>query len=169
MDDRESGRADSVPTKSARKRESTALQQLGSALVDLSPGHLHGMDLPETLRAAVLEAQRIRSRGALRRQIQYIGRLMRDVDPAPLIEQLSALRAGSDHAKAELHEVERWRARLLADDDALTDWLNRYPVSDVQRLRQLIREARRESADGRPPRANRSLFRLLTAIRKDRG
>lgn len=145
------------------------MQQLGSALVDLSADRLQRMDLPESLRTAVLEAQRIRSRGALRRQIQYIGRLMRDVDPAPLLEQLAALRAASDHAKAELHDVEHWRARLLADDAALTEWLTRYRVNDAQRLRQLIREARRESLDGRPPRASRALFRLLMAIHKDQG
>jgi ribosome-associated protein len=149
------------PSKSQRKRESSALQDIGKMLVQLPTERVRNLDLPEALRAAVLEAQRISSHGALRRQMQYIGRLMRDVDPEPIVEQLTAIRGASDSAKAEFHVLERWRERLLADDAALTDWLAIHPRSDAQQLRQLIRNARREAAEGKPPRASRALFRML--------
>jgi ribosome-associated protein len=152
------------PSKSQRKRESTALQDLGAALVKLSPERVSRMDLPETVRAAVLEAQRIRSRGALRRQMQYIGKLMRDVDAGPIAEQLAALRGESDRAKAGFRALERWRERLLADDEAVTDWLAHHPDSDAQQLRQLIRNARREAAESKPPRSSRALFRMLATL-----
>jgi len=152
------------PSKSQRKRESTALQDLGAELVKLSPERVRKMDLPEGVRAAVLEAQRISSRGALRRQMQYVGKLMRDVDAGPIAEQLAALRGESDRAKAGFHALEHWRERLLADDQAVTDWLARHPDSDVQQLRQLIRNARREAAEGKPPRSSRALFRMLAHL-----
>ncbi|AHE99161.1 ribosome biogenesis factor YjgA [Thioalkalivibrio paradoxus] len=161
-DDLESPRR---PSRSQRKRESSALQDLGAALVKLPPQRVRAMDLPDTLRAAVLEAQGIASRGALRRQMQYIGRLMRAVDPAPIDAQLAALRGESERARADFHALERWRERLLADDSALTEWLESHPAADAQHLRQLIRNARREAAEGKPPRASRALFRFLAASR----
>jgi ribosome-associated protein len=160
--------APAPPSKSQRKRESSALQDLGKALVKLPTDRVRKLDLPEALRAAVLEAQRINSHGALRRQMQYIGRLMRDVDAEPIVAQLDAIRGASDSAKAEFHALERWRERLLADDGALTDWLAIHPQADAQQLRQLIRNARREATEGKPPRASRALFRML-AEAKDAG
>lgn len=164
MNHDQSDDAPAPPSKSQRKRESSALQDLGKALVQLPIERVQKLDLPDALRAAVLEAQRITSHGALRRQMQYIGRLMRDVDPDPIVEQLAAIRGASDTAKAEFHTLERWRERLLADDAALTDWLASHPHGDAQQLRQLIRNARREAADGKPPRASRALFRMLAEL-----
>ena len=149
------------PGKSRRKRESSALQDLGAALVKFPPDRVRAMDLPDVLRGAVLEAQQITSRGALRRQLQYIGRLMRAVDPAPINAQLAAMRGESDRARADFHALERWRERLLDDDGAVTEWLESHPGADVQHLRQLIRSARREAAEGKPPRSRRALFRFL--------
>lgn len=148
-------------SKSQRKREMSALQDLGAELVKLAPERLAGLDLPEALREAVLEARRLSSHGALRRQLQYIGKLMRDVDSAPIAAQLAALRGESAAAKAAFHALERWRERLLADDQALTEWLTAHPHADAQRVRQLIRNARRELAAGEPPKSRRELFRLL--------
>jgi ribosome-associated protein len=93
--------------------------------------------------------------------MQFIGKLMRDVDAEPIMEHLAAIRGESAAAKAEFHAIERWRERLLTDDAALTDWLARHPDSDAQQLRQLIRNARREAAENKPPKSSRQLFRLL--------
>lgn len=153
---------DSLPvSKSQRKRDVEALQTVGRDLAQLSRDQLKKMDLPDNLLVALLEYQRITSHGAMRRQMQYIGKVMREIDAEPILEQLAALRGESTHAKAEFHALERWRARLLEDDSVLTDWLNQYPNSDAQLLRQLIRNARREAEDGKPPRSSRELFRIL--------
>lgn len=149
------------PSKSQRKRDVEALQKLGRELTELSKDQLKKMDLPENLLVAVLEYQRITSHGAMRRQMQYIGKVMREIDVEPIVEALAAMRGESDIAKARFHEVERWRARLLDDDDALTDWLSRHPGSDAQQLRQLIRNARREAELGKPPKSSRELFKVL--------
>lgn len=148
-------------SKSQRKRDMTALQDLGADLVSLPASQLETFDLPDNLRAAILEARRLTSHGALRRQMQYIGKLMRTVESEPIAARLAAIRGESLAAKAEFHALERWRDRLLADDDALTDWLAAHPGSDAQQLRQLIRNARREAAESKPPKAARALFRYL--------
>ncbi len=152
---------DTPVSKSQRKRDMTALQDLGEELVKLAPARLARLDLPESLLAAILEAQRLNSHGAIRRQMQYIGKLMRDVDSAPIAAQLAAIRGESAEAKAQFHALERWRERLLEDDAALTEWLAKHPGADAQQLRQLIRNARRELVEGAPPKSSRALFRLL--------
>ncbi len=151
-------------SKSQRKREVESLQDMGAELVALSRDRIKKMDLPDALREAILEAQRITSNGAIRRQMQYIGKLMRSVDPEPIQAQLSALKGESDAAKAEFHALERWRARLLEDDAAITDWVARHPETDAQHLRQLIRNARKEAELGKPPKSSRELFRVLREI-----
>lgn len=152
---------DDRPSKSQLKREMTALQDMGGELVKLSKDRLKRMDLPDNLLAAVLEAQRITSHGAIRRQMQLIGKLMRGVDAEAIGEQLAEIRGESDAAKAAFHALERWRERLITDDEALTLWLAEHPDSDVQQMRQLIRNARREAAEGKPPKSSRALFKLL--------
>jgi ribosome-associated protein len=148
-------------SKSQRKREMTALQDMGAELVKLPRGRLEKLDLPESLFNALLEAQRLTSHGAIRRQMQYIGKLMRAVEIEPIAEQLAVIRGESAVAKAEFHALERWRERLIEDDLALTAWLSDHPGADVTLIRQLIRNARRESAEGKPPKSSRALFRLL--------
>lgn len=148
-------------SKSQRKRDVEHLQALGGELLALPAARLAKMDLPEALRTAVLDWQRFTKHEAKRRQLQYIGRLMRDLDPAPIAEQLAALRGESAAAKAEFHALEHWRARLLAEDGALAEWVAQHPEADVQHLRNLIRNARRESELGKPPRSSRELFRCL--------
>jgi ribosome-associated protein len=112
----------------------------------------------------VLEAQRIASHEARRRQVQYIGRLMRDVDPEPIRAKLDEWRGQSRAATAAVHAAERWRDRLLADESALTAFAEQFPQNDLQRLRTLIRNARAEQAGGKPPRAYRDLFRELRGL-----
>ena len=151
-------------SKSRRKRDVEALQSMGGELVKLSADRVKKLDLPDDLRVAVLECQRITSHGALRRQMQYIGKVMRNLEDetvADIGEQLAEIRGESDVAKARFHDLERWRERLIADDGALTDWLNRHPDADAQQLRQLIRNARKEAELGKPPKSSRELFKAL--------
>src|SRR5262245_15608324 len=108
------------PSKSQRKREMTALQDIGEQLVALDAGRLAQIELPEILQDAILAAQRIRDFEGRRRQLQYIGRLMREVDPAPICAKLEQWRGSARQHIAQQHAVESWRERLLADPDALT-------------------------------------------------
>lgn len=151
-------------SKTRRKQEMHELQALGAALVELPEGQLQAMELGPELRQAVLEARRITSHEARRRQMQYIGRLMRDVDPAPIRARLEALEGSSAEATARHRRLEQLRSRLLADDQALTDYVAAHPGADAQELRTLIRNARREQKEGRPPRAFRELFRTLKSL-----
>ncbi len=152
---------DERPSKTQRKKDVAALQALGERLVELSAAQLATVPLPEGLRAAVLEAQRIRSREGRRRQLQYIGRLMREADPAPIRARLAAWDGQSRAATAAHHRVERWRLRLLDDDAALTEFAREHPREDLQRLRACVREARKERTAGGEPRHFRALFRLI--------
>ncbi len=150
-------------SKTRRKRQMEDLQHLGEALVKLPPSQFEQMALPEDLRAAVADCRRFTRHEAVRRQMQFIGRLMRGIDGAPIRAQLDALRGRSAQATARLHRAERWRERLLEDDAALTELLREAPELDSTRLRQLVRAARQEAALAKPPRAARELFRLLRA------
>jgi ribosome-associated protein len=151
-------------SKTKRKRGAHALQDLGEELVKLTEAQLAQLALPERLLDAVQQAQRINKFGALRRQLQYIGRLMRDFDCGPIAAQLQAWRGQSRESTAYLHLLERWRERLLADDDALTEFAAAYPDCDLTRLRTLIRAARKEQESQAAPRSLRELFQALKAI-----
>jgi len=153
--------ADEILSKTKRKQEMHALQALGAALVELPEALLHDMQLEAGLLEAILEARRIRSHEAKRRQMQYIGRLMRDVDPEPIRERLAALEGHSAQATAQHRRLEALRERLLADDEALTGFAADHPGADLQALRALVRNARKEAKEGKPPRAYRELFRFL--------
>jgi len=157
--------SDSSPvSKTRRKKEMHDLQALGVALVELPGGQLDALELPEALATAVREAKRIRSHEGKRRQLQYIGRLMRDVDPEPIRTQLDEIARQSAGAAARHRRLEALRERLIGDDGALTDYVASHAGADLQALRTLIRNARREQQEGRPPRAYRELFRLLKAL-----
>ena len=152
-------------SKSQLKREMHALQELGEELVRLSPEQFEKFDLPEALHDAVVEARRINSRGALKRQLQYVGRMMRNVDPAPIRERLDALRGQSRQAAAQLHRIERWRERLLEEGDhVLEELVAVHPEVDRQYLRQLMRNARKEKLANKAPRSARLLFRYLREL-----
>ena len=150
-----------IPSKTKRKQAMHELQELGAALVDLSAAHLEHMALPEDLARAVREARRISSHEAKRRQVQFIGRLMRELDPEPIRAQLAAVEGNSAQARASHRRLEHWRARLMDDDGALTEFAAMHPGADLQNLRALLRNARKEQKAGRPPRAYRELFRII--------
>jgi ribosome-associated protein len=152
---------DRPPSKTRRKQEMAALQQLGEELLRLNPAQLARVDLPEPLREALLEAHRITAHEGRRRQLQYIGRLMRQVDPDPIRGALADATGASHAAVALLHRCERLRDQLLEDDKALTDFLAEHPHADAQQLRALIRAARRDAATGAAPKHARQLYKWL--------
>ncbi len=157
---------DDRPSKSQLKRDMLALQALGEALVALSDDQIAGLELPDDLRDAVRATKRISvsKHGAIRRQLQYVGRIMREVDPAPIRAQLDALEGHSKTHTAWLHRLERWRERLLAHEETLTELLAAHPGADIPRIRALIRNAQREQSLGKPPKSFRELFQVLREL-----
>jgi len=149
------------PSKSQVKREMQALQELGEQLVALGKDQLARIDLGDDLREAVRDAQRFTKHEARRRQLQYIGRLMRDLDPAPIRAALDEINGVSAAANARQHALERLRTRLLEDETVLGEIARDHPDADLQHLRQLRRNALKEQAANKPPRAFRELFRML--------
>jgi len=141
-----------------------ALQALGEALLNVAPARRAELDLPERLIEALDAAQRITAREARRRQLQFIGRLMRDVDAAPIRTRLAQWADAPNAEKARLHALERWRERLLAEDDALDRLCAERPAADRARLATLVNAVHAERSHGQPPRAYRELFRALTAL-----
>jgi ribosome-associated protein len=149
-------------SKSQLKREMHALQVLGEALVELSAEQFAKIQLPEDLHEAILAARKIHQRGARKRQLQYIGKLMREVDAEPIQQQLDRLTGQSQEAALLLHRIERWRDELLTQgDEKLEALIEEYPQADRQHLRQLLRSAKKEAEENKAPKAARSLFRYL--------
>jgi ribosome-associated protein len=149
------------PSKTQKKKLMLSLQDLGAELVTLNDPQLASIELPEGLRDAIIDARGMRKFEARRRQLQYIGRLMRDIDPEPIQARLDGWKASSREHTARLHRIERWRERLIGDDTALGEFIAAHPDADAERLRMLIRGCRAESADNRPPRSFRALFQLI--------
>ena len=141
-----------------------ALQKTGAQLIELNAAQLAQIELPEILREAILEAQRISDFEGRRRQLQYIGKLMREVDPAPIRAKLEQWQGVAHAHTASQRLAERWRERLLAEADALALFANEYPGSDLQRLRSLIASIKREQAAGKPPKNYRELFRAVRDV-----
>lgn len=150
-------------SKTRRKKEMNDLQDLGLELTRLSNETLKKMALPEDLYEAVQAHKKITSNGALKRQTQYIGRLMRDVDPEPIRLFLARMRGENAAHNAFLQRVEQARERLLADDAALTAFIGDYPDADAGGLRTLIRNTRKERESNKPPKHFRALYQALKA------
>ncbi|APR36586.1 ribosome biogenesis factor YjgA [Paraburkholderia sp. SOS3] len=152
------------PSKSQLKREMHALQTLGAALVELPKDALKRMPMPEALDEAVREARRITDHEGKRRQLQYVGRVMRslaDEETAALRSALDTYNGANRAETAKLHWIERTREALLANDAALTEFIRQYPSADPQEGRTLIRNARKEAQLGKPPRYFRELFQWI--------
>jgi ribosome-associated protein len=152
---------DSQPSKTRLKAEADAAQDIGRKLVELPKDKLKKLQLEESLLDAITEAKRITSNGAIRRQMQYIGRLMRDTDLAPIVEQLEKWEGKHQEENARFHHMERWRSRLLEDDKALEVFIQEFPAVEVQQLRTLIRNVHKETAANKPPKSSRELFKLI--------
>lgn len=155
---------DEPKSKSQRKRDMTALQDLGAELEALAKDRLARVPMPEALADAIHQARRINSHEGKRRQMQFVGKIMRGLedDEVEVIRQaLEGFKGTSKAETARMHLIERWRELLLADDAALTRFLAEHPGSDVQALRNTIRNARKEKELSKPPRYFRELFQAI--------
>ncbi|MDE2422865.1 MAG: DUF615 domain-containing protein [Betaproteobacteria bacterium] len=148
-------------SKSQRKRDMHDLQALGEALSELSHDKIKHLALPETLEKALLDIKTFKAHGAIRRQLQYIGKLMREVDPEPLQAYLDQLKGVSKEAIALQHLAEQWRTKILEDIRLLDQFCQTYPIADRSQLRQLAGNAIKEQQAQKPPRAFRQLYRLI--------
>lgn len=151
-------------SKTAKKKEMNELQALGMTLTELSNETLKKIALPEDLYNAIRDYKKITSNGATKRQAQYIGRLMRDIDPTPIRDFLAKLNGDNQAYNAFLQRVEQARSRLLANDDAFTAFMGDYPHADASALRTLIRNARKEQEQNKPPKNFRALYQELKLI-----
>ena len=155
------------PSKSQLKREMTALQKLGSELVEEARDRVKRIPMPEDVRDAILECQQIKDHEGRRRQLQYVGKKMRSLNEeevAVIQATIDSWKGASKAETAALHALERQRDKLLADDEALTLLLSRHPQVDVQHLRTLIRNARKEMSENKPPKAYREIYQLLKSL-----
>jgi ribosome-associated protein len=169
-------RSGGEPSKTELKKESTELQKLGEALLTLRAEAFERLDLPEGLVTALEELKRITNFEGRRRQLQYVGKLMRQLEPEVLQAARDALeeqRSGSAQQTLALHAVEKWRDDLIASDDALDTWLRQHPGTDVQQLRALIRQARKDNAPtqdeisrGLVPRKGRAYREIFQLVRE---
>lgn len=155
------------PSKSQRKREMTSLQKLGEQLTILTNDKLKTLSLPETLLDAIQEYKNINAREGKRRQLQFIGKLMRSLNEEELEHIHSTLDAWQGTSKAQarfFQAMERERDNLLNNENALTDFISRYPNADIQHLRSLIRQAKKEQANQSSPKAYRELFQIIKSV-----
>ena len=155
------------PSKSQLKREMTALQVLGEELVSQPKERVMRVPMPEDVRDAILECQKIKDHEGRRRQMQYVGKKMRTLEEdelAAIQRVIDSWKGASKAETAAMHALERRRDKLLADDKALTDLKEQHPEIDVQHLRVLIRNARKEQAESKPPKAYREIFQILKQL-----
>lgn len=160
---------DAPPSKSSKKRAMTALQELGTRLVNLTPSQLEQIPIDDSrLQEAVLQARKITQRGGLRRQLQYIGKLMRVIDPEPIENALAKLDGVHQEERAQLHQLEQLRDALIAEGDgALPKTLAAFPHADRQQLRQLVRQC--DPAGPRAKEHARKLFKYLRELQDSSG
>ena len=155
------------PSKSQLKREMTALQKLGETLVEAPRDRVKRVPMPEDVLEAILACQKISSHEGRRRQLQFVGKKMRTLteeEVAVIQATVDGWRGASRAEAAALHAVERLRDKLLADDGALTELRAQYPELDVQQMRTLIRNARKEQAENKAPKAYREIFQILKSL-----
>lgn len=161
MEEEDGDDPDRGPSKTRRKQAMHDLQAIGERLVTLSSDRLKKIEMPERLLEAVLAAQRISAHGAHRRQLQFIGKLMRETDTDPILDAFAIIDGQSAAENARLHRLETLRTRLLEDEKTLEQIAREHPGVDLQQLRQLRRNAVKEQAAGRPPKAFRAIFQFL--------
>jgi ribosome-associated protein len=154
-------------SKSEQKRRALRLQALGKELTELKPSQLSELPLPDKLASAIVDYQRFPSREARRRQLQFIGRLMRGLDPEPIESALESMRGQSAEARYEHHQIERWRERLLEAPESLTEFLTEFPDVDRQSLRHQLQSVGKAKTDTERRAASRALFRFLKAAVQD--
>ena len=151
-------------SKTQMKKQMNDLQALGMELTKLSSDTLKKIGLDEDLFEAIATYKKITSNSALKRQAQFIGRLMRDTNPAPIEAYLAKLRGDNAAHNAFLQRVEQARTRLLADDGAITQFMADFPQADAGKLRTLIRNTKKEQEQNKPPKNFRALFQEIKAV-----
>ncbi len=157
------------PSKSEAKRQSNELQKLGEQLVEAPRDRVKRVEMPEDVKEAILTCQSITNHEGRRRALQFVGKKMRTLDEneVDVIKRtIDSWKGASKAETAALHALERRREKLLADDKALTQLLEENPELDVQHLRTLIRNARKEQAENKPPKAYREIFQILKDLGK---
>jgi len=157
------------PSKSELKRQSNELQKLGEQLIAEPRDRVKRVPMPDEVKDAILMCQTISNHEGRRRQLQYVGKMMRTLDEeevAVIQRTIESWKGASKAETAALHALERRRDKLLADDKALTQLLEEHPELDVQQLRTLIRNARKEQAENKPPKAYREIFQILKDLAK---
>jgi ribosome-associated protein len=156
--------ADTPISKTQLKAEADAQQDLGVRLSELPKDKLLKLDLPDTVLTAILDTKKITANGATRRHKQYLGRLMREIDNAPILEQLARWDGKHTAENAYFHSLENWRDRMIADGNVLSEFIAKYPKTDIQQLRTLVRNAQKELAASKPPKSSREIFKILREI-----
>lgn len=151
-------------SKTQMKKQMNDLQALGMELTKLSSDTLKKIGLDEELFEAIATYKKITFNSALKRQAQFIGRLMRDTNPAPIEAYLAKLRGDNAAHNAFLQRVEQARTRLLADDGAITQFMADFPQADAGKLRTLIRNTKKEQEQNKPPKNFRALFQEIKAV-----
>lgn len=157
---------EAVKSRTALKKEMEALQQLGAQIVELSDKYLSRIPLEGKLAEAIQEARGMKHREGRRRQLQFIGKLMRDAENIDEIQAAydRVMNIGLEHNKIQ-HQTEHWRDRLLSgDNEVLQAFVSEFPEADIQHLRQLIRNAQREQSQQKPPATARKLFRFIREL-----
>jgi ribosome-associated protein len=157
------------PSKTQLKAEADEKQALGEALLTLRADLMARLDLPDKLRDAIADAKKITNFEGKRRQMQFIGKLMRPLDPEPIREAINEQLNGSADLTLALHLAEQWRDKLIADDAALGTWLEEYPGTDSQQLRALVRQARKDAKPEKPgeaPRHGKSYREIFQLVRQ---
>jgi ribosome-associated protein len=156
---------DQPPSKSQLKRDAHALQQLGIELLDIPESDWLKLQLPEQLVTALKDAKRTPSRSAHKRQLQLIGKLMRNIDPEPIQQHFDQRRLDARQQARIQHQLEDWRDQMIAEGDIAIDaYLAEHPTADRQHLRQLVRQAKKEQAQEKPPKSSRALFRYIREV-----
>lgn len=153
-----------IVSKTQLKAQADALQDLGVKLTTLPKDRLIKLNLPEKLMDAIHESKRITANGAMRRHRQYLGGLMREIDVTHIVEQLEKWDGKNKAENAYFHQLERWRDRLIEEESALASFVEAHPQVDIQQLRTLVRNARKEQATQKPPKSSRELFKLLRSM-----
>jgi ribosome-associated protein len=164
LDNEVDSEADLLPSKTKLKAEADAQQALGVRLTELPKDRLLKLNLPDDVTQAILDTKKITANGAIRRHRQYLGRLMREIDTAPITEQLARWDGKHTAENAYFHGLERWRDRLITDNNALSEFIALHPSTDSQQLRTLIRNAQKELASNKPPKSSREIFKVLRDI-----
>jgi ribosome-associated protein len=160
----QAGETPELPSKTRIKQQMADLRDLGQEIVELPDARVKQMPMSEKLGDAVMLCRKVTAHGGRKRQLQYIGKLLRDEPEenlAGIKAKLAAFAGESNAENARFHGMERWRDRLLQDDAAVAAFITTYPNTESQRLRQLLREARKDAVLGKPPKHSRELFKLI--------